>query len=126
MAVFSFRQNAALAATVRHSLKDSLSGQGATQEAIEDLLLIASELFSNSLSHARPLPGGTVEVEWSVQDEVARISVTDGGAEHGPTLTQAGDADVHGRGLSIVAALSEQWGVTSTPASTTVWATHHL
>jgi anti-sigma regulatory factor (Ser/Thr protein kinase) len=104
--------------------------------AADDAVLILSELVSNALRHARPLSGGTIRVAWSTQDSrVLRIAVTDGGgvgdavgpAEAVQGLDEVDESAVDGRGLGIVGALAEAWGVDTAAvgdltATKTVWA----
>ena len=92
-----------------------------------DAALIASELVANAVRHATPLPSGHLAVEWVLDSASYTISVTDGGSSTDVTVRAAAADDVSGRGLMIVAALAEDWGVSSTTSergaeTTTVWA----
>lgn len=96
---------------------------------LDDAALIASELVGNALRHARPLPEGGVSVRWELTDDSVRLEVTDGGGDTEPRLGAAGAVErqlaimtTGGRGLSIVEALSDSWGVRRRPDATTVWA----
>jgi hypothetical protein len=65
---------------------------------------------------ASTYPGGPEHVR-QVRADV-RIEVEDGG---GPWISLAPDPS-HGRGLGIVRALADDWGITTTPAGRAVWA----
>lgn len=81
-------------------------------------VLITSELATNALQHARTPFSVTV----ALAAEQARVSVTDeGGAVPIPRHPERTDTD--GRGLMILRALSDDWGIDIAPACTTVWFT---
>jgi hypothetical protein len=48
------------------------------------------------------------------------VAVTDGGIGR-PLMLKAGPSDVHGRGIAIVAALADAWGVAERSGVKTVW-----
>jgi len=90
--------------------------------AIGDAALVLSELLSNAIRHARPLPGALVQVSWALRDESLTVSVRDGG---GPTRPHAGHPSpsaLSGRGLAIVECLASTWGVQDSLGEVTVWA----
>ena len=91
-------------------------------EAREDAMLVLSELVSNAVKHAAPLPSGEIAVRWSVQADVLHIEITDGGASTRPHVGAAALSSLGGRGLDIVRTVSTQWGVTEGAGSVTVWA----
>lgn len=76
-----------------------------------DAGLVLSELISNALRHASPLPGGTLEVTWTLHSDSVEVAVSDGGGGSMPKVSEPGNSSVGGRGLSIVDRLSLQWGV---------------
>lgn len=79
-----------------------------------DLLL--TELATNAVVHARtPF---TVELHLDVD---LRVSVADGDRVGQPVLRPLSDEGEAGRGLPLVAALSERWGVTPAPDGKVVW-----
>jgi serine/threonine-protein kinase RsbW len=114
----------ASAGEVRRQLIDELQSRHIQVSSIEEAALLVTELVGNAIRHARPLPGGRILVSWRVEAGRLQVRVTDGGntAEE-PHLAQAGPNDTHGRGLTIVDALSALWGVDTSRGSTTVWAT---
>ena len=80
---------------------------------IGDAALVVSELGAggNAVRHAAPLPGGVLEVSWTVDAGYVRLRVSDRGGPSVPVRHDAGPEDVRGRGLVIVAALALDWGV---------------
>jgi anti-sigma regulatory factor (Ser/Thr protein kinase) len=128
MATLLVRHAPSSAAVVRHSVQAALLDSGASDEDAFDAAQIASELIGNAVRHAAPLPSGHLAVEWVVERDGYRISVTDGGSQHRVRSRSAGAHETTGRGLAIVAALAQDWGVTSNAGSahTTVWARGRL
>jgi anti-sigma regulatory factor (Ser/Thr protein kinase) len=109
-------------ATARGQLATDLREAGTVAAAIGDAALVLSELLSNAIRHARPLPGCTVRVAWTLCDGTLRVSVSDGG---GPTLPRAAYPSLSaldGRGLAIVEHLASNWGIRSSNGGITVWA----
>ena len=75
---------------------------------IDEAALGVTELLTNVHRHAQPDKMCTVEIELLL--DRLTISVHD----HDPTLPAVRDADAlatHGRGLALIAAVSESWGV---------------
>ena len=106
----------------RHAFADQLDAAGVRPEDREDAMLVLSELVSNAVKHAAPLPSGDIRVRWEVRDEVLHIEITDGGAGTRPHASVAALSALGGRGLDIVRTVSTQWGVTVGEGSVTVWA----
>jgi two-component sensor histidine kinase len=71
---------------------------------------VLSELISNALRHASPLPDSTLEVSWTLQSDSVEVAVSDGGGGM-PRMNEPGNSAVGGRGLGIVDRLSLRWGV---------------
>jgi anti-sigma regulatory factor (Ser/Thr protein kinase) len=120
------RNAPASASTVRRTLLFELGEYGCTEDVAYDVALIASELVGNAVRHARPLPSGHLHVEWKVEDDSVRIAISDGGSDHIPTELHVSPTDLSGRGLAIVAAVADDWGVATDLNGTTVWATRSL
>ena len=90
-----------------------------------DAGLVLSELISNALRHATPLPDATVRVCWWLDGDCLEIAVSDGGGPTVPAVNEPGSSAIGGRGLGIVDRLSLRWGVEASKdgdAETTVWA----
>ncbi len=89
---------------------DLLAGQVSEADRV-DVLIVLSELLGNSVRHARALDGGRVLVLWRVRPQEVEVAVADGGALTQPRAERAPFAALSGRGLGIVDALAESWGV---------------
>jgi anti-sigma regulatory factor (Ser/Thr protein kinase) len=85
-------------------------------------VLVVSELLSNAIRHARPLPGSNLRLSWNLTDGAVEIAVTDGGAATRPMTAQATVSSLGGRGLDIVDYLARNWGVRTDDTGLTVWA----
>jgi len=109
-------------AVARRQITADLLAAGVFEAAIGDAALVVSELLSNAVLHAGPLPGRCLRVTWAVDAGSVEITVTDGG---GPTRPRAGGASLSspgGRGLGIVEYVSRHWGVRAGGPGITVWA----
>lgn len=95
---------------------------------LADAVAILAELVGNAVLHADPLPGGVIRVAWrlradgSEETPVLQVRVTDGGALEPPHIRTVPVDAVDGRGLGIVAALSDRWGVDRDGLGQSVWA----
>jgi anti-sigma regulatory factor (Ser/Thr protein kinase) len=116
------RAEAQSAAAVRHEIARELLSTGVAPGLVDDAVLVASELVGNSIRHARALPSGQLTVAWERREGGITIRVTDGGGRQHPQVRTAAATDPTGRGLSIVAALTDFWGVSYGPGTVTVWA----
>jgi anti-sigma regulatory factor (Ser/Thr protein kinase) len=117
----------------RRRLIGDLTEAGVYEGTACDAGLVLSELISNALRHATPLPGRTVKVAWHLRQGSVEVSVSDGGGQTVPMAYQPSNWAVGGRGLGIVDRLSLRWGVCADtadqdglveggPGETTVWA----
>ncbi|MFD7063006.1 SpoIIE family protein phosphatase [Streptomyces sp. NPDC059906] len=112
---------------VRAALADwSALGLPGTEQLTEhltaDALVVVSELVTNAVVHA----GTDVEVGFQVEGTGALVvEVTDQHPSRAPGSAAPEtphDAAEYGRGLRLVAALAEAWGITYRPGTKTVWA----
>lgn len=106
----------------RHAFADQLVEAGVAPQVREDAVLVLSELVSNAVKHAVPLPGGDITVGWQMDDERLLIEITDGGSGTRPHASVAVLSALGGRGLDLVRTVSSQWGVTEDADTVTVWA----
>jgi anti-sigma regulatory factor (Ser/Thr protein kinase) len=109
-------------AVARRRLTDDLSAAGIKSQAVGDAALVISELLSNSIKHAWPLPGEQVQVTWLVERGSVQVAVSDGGGPTRPRQDQPPVSAVGGRGLGIVQHLSRDWGIRVDGDGQTVWA----
>lgn len=109
-------------AVARQRLSTDLQDWGVFATAIDDAVLVVSELLSNALRHAHPLPSGMVRVAWLWTDDHVEVAVSDGGAATEPRAGRPTLSSLGGRGLGIVEYVAERWGVRHDGETTTVWA----
>ncbi|MFI5676711.1 ATP-binding protein [Streptomyces cellulosae] len=89
-----------------------------------DAVQIVAELASNAVLHGR-VPGRDFRLALRLHsDGVLRIEVTDARGDRVPRVPESVAVDAEsGRGLRLVAAFAERWGVEEAPANCkTVWA----
>lgn len=113
---------AASASAARVNVTDGLAGAGISPAAISDAELVVSELVSNAIRHARPLPGATVQLTWALGNGSVEIAVRDGGASTPPRPALPSLSSLGGRGLAVVERLACRWGISTSEAGTVVWA----
>ena len=95
---------------------------------LSDAIAVVAELVGNAVRHAAPLPGGVVRVAWRLRhtrlgDDQVEVRVTDGGGSTAPPRVKVvGPEAVDGRGLAIVSALADRWGVDRDGLGQSVWA----
>jgi anti-sigma regulatory factor (Ser/Thr protein kinase) len=110
------------ARSARRRLAAALTGLVPPQ-LLADSITVTAELVGNAVRHAAPLPGGVVRVAWRLRGgRGLEIRVTDGGAPTRPAPRQVGPDSPDGRGLAIVVALAERWGVDRDGLGQCVWA----
>ena len=112
----------------RRRLIGDLTEAGVYEATACDAGLVISELISNALRHASPLPGCVVKVSWKLLQDSVEVEVSDGGGPTTPAVNEPTNWAIGGRGLGIVARLSLHWGVRvqedgeDGEPETTVWA----
>ena len=105
---------------VRRFVAELLAGE----PGCDDVALCATELATNAIRHTATGRGGFFATELSWAGTTIRLAVADGGAPAGPVLRQL-DPDVlaeAGRGLDVVASLSEAYGAEGDHRGRVVWA----
>lgn len=109
----------------RHRLAAALA-DSVPPALLADVISVAGELVANAVRHAAPLPGGVVRLAWRLRTSEAgrsvEVRVTDGGAAQLPRPRSAGLEEADGRGLTIVEALADRWGVDKDGLGQSVWA----
>lgn len=113
----------------RRRMREQLRSHGVSDTVVDDAVLILSELLSNACRHGRPLGrqteagDGDVRVAWCVDRSGGlTVEVTDGGGPTRPIPATPSVTARGGRGLNIISALAEEWGVRDdAPGEVTVW-----
>jgi serine phosphatase RsbU (regulator of sigma subunit)/anti-sigma regulatory factor (Ser/Thr protein kinase) len=115
-----FPANLAAASAARRFIREALRGWGAT-EAVDDAVLLTSELVTNAVVHART----PVEVVCRLADGTLQVDVIDGAPSRklpDTDQTMVGDwVRTNGRGLLLPSELAGTWGVTYGTESKAVW-----
>lgn len=106
----------------RHRLTADLLAAGIFDPAVGDAALVVSELLSNAIRHARPMPGAILQVRWMLGSGSVEVAVSDGGALTLPHNSRPPVSATSGRGLGIVEHLSCTWGIQSDDLGLMVWA----
>jgi anti-sigma regulatory factor (Ser/Thr protein kinase) len=109
-------------AVARGRIGADLRQAGLSATALADAALVTSELLSNAILHARPLPDTRVRVSWILSATTVEIIVSDGGSATRPRAARPSLSSIGGRGLGIVEHLCSSWGVRADERGTTVWA----
>ncbi|MCI3227295.1 SpoIIE family protein phosphatase [Streptomyces sp. NP-1717] len=104
--------------SARHMVRAAVRAWGAGDRS-DDVELVADELMTNALTHTdgdstvtvRVLPGVERRLRLEVEDRSSAL----------PRIRDAGESGVSGRGLVLVDALSDEWGVESRGSGKCVW-----
>jgi anti-sigma regulatory factor (Ser/Thr protein kinase) len=99
----------------RRFVRDVLRDQ--SRETVDAVELMACELVTNCVQHART----DFELAIQLQGQI-RVEVRDSGQGR-PVLRSPTLQEPSGRGLRIVAAMSDTWGIIPSPEGKTVWFT---
>lgn len=109
-------------AELRAVLVDDLQARGVSEQLQDEAEIVVTELVTNSLRHARPLPDKCVRIHWKVRGDVVEIEVSDGGGDTTPKPSPPALWATSGRGLRVVRNLAHEWGVAEEDRRITVWA----
>ncbi|MFJ3228320.1 ATP-binding protein [Streptomyces sp. NPDC086783] len=101
----------------REFTRAALSDWGVPPGAYDDILLCAGELTTNALVHGVP-PGRGLRLRLVPCGDLLRVEVHDSGGGE-PRVTAP--AEESGRGLLLVAALADKWGVAQRNPGKIVW-----
>jgi anti-sigma regulatory factor (Ser/Thr protein kinase) len=104
-------------AAARRLVADALLERGRNGNLLVDAELVASELATNAVIHAKSLFSLAVRFH----DSTLRISVRDGSPVP-PIVRDAGPTAIFGRGMRLVDMLCSDWGVDSVGGGKVVWA----
>ncbi|WP_345431581.1 ATP-binding protein [Actinoallomurus vinaceus] len=105
----------------RGFVRDTL---GSHHPALDGVGLSVSELATNAIRHTLSGAGGRFTIRLAAADRRIRAEVVNDGVIDGePHLRSEPPTDAeHGRGLLLIEALADRWGVTRCAGRTTVWA----
>ncbi|MFG2584921.1 ATP-binding protein [Streptomyces malaysiensis] len=105
----------------RRAADAALRAWGLERSSAALVLLVVCELATNAVCHGH-VPGRYFEVRIAYDAEkMVGVEVSDP-REGRPTLADPAPDDESGRGLAIVDALAETWGVRERVVGKTVWA----
>lgn len=114
----TYRAEATAVATARHWAVEALRATyGSPVPLLDSAGLVVSELATNCVE-AGP---GRFEIDLDCHHGFVTVRATDD-APGTPVLGQPDQLTDGGRGLVIVAALADEWGVDPAPVGKTVWA----
>ncbi|GHJ36901.1 ATP-binding protein [Streptomyces sp. TS71-3] len=110
-------------AAARSFVAETLTRWGHTGR-LDDIRLCTSELATNAVLHGAPA-GRLVLVRVLLHDALLRIDVQDSG-DGTPNKQRVPDTADHGRGLLLVSAIADDWGVAARQGpGKCVWAVFH-
>jgi len=92
----------------------------ATTTVRADAELAVGELVTNAIVHAKVHHDAQIEIVIRRSTELLRVEIHDGDITI-PTLRTVDDAVAGGRGLHIVEATTDRWGVQPSPTGKFVW-----
>ncbi|MBB4704126.1 ATP-binding protein [Sphaerisporangium siamense] len=105
------------AGMAREFARDKL-GDG--HPVVDSVVLLVSEVVTNSVVHSNSRNGGKVTVALADCHDFVHVDVVDAGGEEAPRVRED-ESGEGGRGLHIVQALASSWGVRQDLAGRTVW-----
>jgi anti-sigma regulatory factor (Ser/Thr protein kinase) len=97
-------------AEARRELETRLPG-GLPPSLVDDVLLLTTELVTNSVRHSPAAADGTVDVAVFLAPDRIRVEVTDPGSGFAHSPQRPGTLSEGGRGLFLVDVLADRWGM---------------
>ncbi|MDX6329514.1 MAG: hypothetical protein QOI83_1897 [Streptomycetaceae bacterium] len=119
VAIWDLEAKPAVVAEARKRVSEQLSAWGLGEVAFTTELVV-SELVTNAIRYA----GGPIQLRL-IHDATLIVEVSDASST-APHLRRARVFDEGGRGLLLVAQLTQRWGSRQTPAGKTIWAEQTL
>ncbi|MET7550861.1 ATP-binding protein [Streptomyces sp. NPDC005500] len=109
------------ASVARSSTRRVLIAWGMSEDVLDEVLLVVSELVTNAVEHA--LPPISLHLDRQAAPATVHVEVSDGGpaAVPGPWVGSCAPEE-HGRGTQIVACLAADHGIRVHQDGTTRWA----
>ncbi|MBV2357450.1 ATP-binding protein [Streptomyces sp. J2-1] len=111
--------------TARQRLRKVLADWGLTDELADAVTLLANELVTNAVTHCR-ITHAQVRVTLTLDAPALVLEVADPDRDRLPEPHDSGPEEEGGRGLALVAALSDDWGHRKDPYTKSVWAKFSL
>ncbi|MGW4638812.1 ATP-binding protein [Sphaerisporangium sp. NPDC004334] len=93
---------------------------GRAHPVLDEVVLLVSELVTNSVTHSDSRGGGPVTLAISECDGAVHVEVVDRGSEREPRV-RGGLEEEGGRGLFLVDAISDRWGMYRDGGGRVVW-----
>jgi anti-sigma regulatory factor (Ser/Thr protein kinase) len=91
------------------------------EDVERSLLLLTSELVTNSVSHGRAGEREVIDIEVRATPDGVRAQVTDPGPGFSPRRRTRDIEEPGGWGLVLVESMAERWGVERDDGTTSVW-----
>ncbi len=107
-------------AAARHFTRDTLHAWGVASRQ-DEMLLCVSELATNALRHGVPAGRGYRLRLLAFEDTTVRIEVHDSGPGRSRIEQRGSGGAQGGRGLHLVAAFADAWGVLPRTPGKVVW-----
>ncbi|MDX6314093.1 MAG: hypothetical protein QOF44_3557 [Streptomyces sp.] len=120
VATWELPSDPAIVSEARRTAGEQLEEWG-LDEMVFTTELVVSELVTNAIRYAG---GGPIQLRL-IRDTTLVTEVSDASST-APHLRRARTFDEGGRGLLLVAALTQRWGTRQTPAGKTIWAEQEL
>jgi serine/threonine-protein kinase RsbW len=95
----------------RTRLAAFLTVNRASNEVIDDALIVISEMIANAVSHGVPTSDGTIEISWAINGTLLELSVYDAGKGASLKPIDFDEDSLSGRGLSIINRVADRWWV---------------
>ena len=95
----------------RTRLAAFLTVHRASNEVIDDALIVISEMIANAVSHGVPTSDGTIEISWAINGTLLELSVYDAGKGGSLKPVDFDEDSLSGRGLSIINRVADRWWV---------------
>ncbi len=107
---------------VREARAFAAKALGDLHPALDNVVLLTSELVTNAITHSRSRRrGGAVQVVITESEAGVRVEVCDQGSELSAPVVRSEVFASDGHGLFLVQSLADQWGYVRDDNGTTVW-----
>ena len=114
--VVVLRRDRRAAREARTFSAEAMRGWQVPAGVLHDVQLAVSELVTNAVLHGAP----PVELGLHYNGSRVRVTVTDS-SQAAPATLEPEVTDTHGRGVRLVEAVADEWGVIDLPRGKTVW-----